>query len=62
MQFQNPGPWSFAVFAVACALAGAMVFFKVPDGPRFAGMLVGLVAAWLAKPIVAAGKKSGGAS
>jgi hypothetical protein len=53
MKFQNPGPWSFGVFAAAAAVVIAMFAFKVPDAGRAAIALVSLVGVWFSKSALA---------
>ena len=42
---RNPGPWAFAIFAVACLLVGFLFWRGAPEAVKLAGSLVGILVA-----------------
>lgn len=44
-KLRNPGPWSFAIFALAAALVAFLNYRGVPDSVKLAGQLITLAVA-----------------
>lgn len=59
MKLRNPGPWSFGVFAAACALVSVMFAVKAPEAGKVAGSLIALLGVWLAKSAIRTPPKDG---